>query len=342
MWTQLEKWTRRRLSAHPRLRALAGRIRRTVMPARWRALASRHWDERVGQVEAGRQRGWLDWPVVEEEHVRPQVSGDSGVYYLQYFFDRHLDRRPVERALSLGCGGGNLERALVDLGVARRLDAFDVSPESIRLARELAAAAGMTERIRYQVADLDRIELPPRTYDLVIVKMALHHLENLEHVYAQVRRALEPGGLFLLNEFVGPSRFQWTDLQLELMNALFEALPERHRRAAPFTRVLRPDLEDMKTLDPSESVRSAEILPLLPRYFEVVEQRPYGGTLLHVLLSHVMEAFDLDDERDRSILRLMFLYERTLVRHGVLPSDFACVAARPLPGVDDADIESAR
>ena len=79
-------------------------------------------------------------------------------------------------------------------------------------------------------------------------------------------------------------------------------------------------------------MRSAEILPLLEDYFEIVEHKPFGGTLLHVLLSHLMEAFDLEDEKELSILRLMFLHERTLICHGVLPSDFACVVARPLAG----------
>ena len=294
-------------------------------------MASRHWDEHVGEVESGQPRGWLDWQFIEEEYIRPQISGDSGTSYLPYLFHRHVDALPAARVLSLGCGGGNLERAMIDLGLAEQIDAFDVSPESIRLAKELAASAGMAERIGYAVADLDRIEVAPATYDVVIAKHALHHLENLEHIYDQVRLSLRPGGLLMFNEFVGPSRFQWSDLQLELMNELLEALPKRQRKAAPFLRVVRPELEDMKTLDPSEAIRSAEVLPLLEERFEIVEYKPYGGTLLHILLSHVMAGFDLEDEHQRGILRLMFLHERTLIRHGVLPSDFACVVARPLP-----------
>ncbi len=329
MWGDLELWIRRRLSVHPRLRAVATAARRRLQPARWKALASRHWDERVGEVESGDQRGWLDWPIVEEEYIRPQISGDPEVGYLPHLFERHASELPVPRVLSLGCGGGNLERALVDLDLAQRIDAYDVSPESIRLAGELAARAGMSEQIHYEVADLDRIELPRNTYDVVFVKHALHHLENLEHIYDQIRSSLVAGGVFMFNEFVGPSRFQWTNLQLELMNELLAALPERQRKSAPFLRVVRPELEDMKTLDPSEAARSGEILPLLEDYFEVVDHKPYGGALLHILLSHVMESFDLEDENHLSILRLMFLYERTLVRQGLLPSDFACVVARP-------------
>ncbi len=338
----MEHWIRRQLSTRPRLRSLAAVARRLLVPSRWRARASQHWDSQVGEVEAGHQRGWLDWPILEEEYVRPWISGDSEEGYLPYLFKRHLDELPASRVLSLGCGGGNLERAMIDLRLAERIDAFDVSPESIRLAAELAASAGMAERIRYAVADLDHLELPPGTYDVVIAKMALHHLENLERVYRQIRQSLLPGGIFMFNEFVGPSRFQWTNLQLELMNELLEALPERQRRAAPFKRVVRPDLEDMKTLDPSESVRSEEIVPLLAECFDVVDHRPYGGTLLHILLSHVMASFDLEDAKDLSILRLMFLHERTLIRQGVLPSDFACVVARPRVGRIDACNDSRR
>ncbi len=303
-----------------------------MLPTRWNALASRHWDARVGEVEAGRQRGWLDWPIIEEEHIRPQISGDPRVYYLQHFFDHRALNLPVERILSLGCGGGNLERALIEIGAARSVDAFDVSPESIRLAQEMAADAGLSDQLHYAVEDLDHIELPAATYDVVIAKMALHHFENLEHIYQQVAQALKPGGLLLINEFVGPSRFQWTDLQLELMNELFAALPAKQRRAAPFRRILRPELEDMKTLDPSESVRSAELIPLLEERFEIVESKPFGGTLLHIPLSHVMSSFDLEDEKDLSILRLMFLFERTLLKHQVLPSDFVYLVARPRSG----------
>ncbi|MEM7582946.1 MAG: class I SAM-dependent methyltransferase [Acidobacteriota bacterium] len=329
MWRRFERWCRIRLSAHPRLRAVASSLRRRLMPSRWAALASRHWDERVGDVEAGRQRGWLDWPLVEVEHVRPQISGDPEVYYLQYFFERHMGFKPAASILSLGCGGGNLERALIDVGMAHRVEGIDVSPESIRLANELAAQAGLGDRLRYRVGDIDGIELPEDTHDVVIAKMALHHLENLEHIYEQIRRTLKPGGLLMINEFVGPSRFQWTDQQLQLMNELLERLPKKARRAAPFARILRPELEDMKTLDPSESVRSAEVIPVLEQSFEVVDLKPYGGTLLHILLSHVMAGFDLEDEKDLSILRLMFLYERTLVEHQVIPSDFAFLVARP-------------
>jgi len=298
------------------------------------SLCGGHWDRNVAAVEGKELKGWLDWEFIEVEHIRPQVSGDKSTYYLQHFFRSHLPRMPVERALSLGCGGGNLERALIALGAAKAIDAYDASPESIRLANELAAKEGLAGALRYEVADINKLELPRATYDFVVAKMSLHHFEDIDHVYGQIRQALKPGGVFMFNEYVGPARFQWTDLQLELANRVLHTLPRRLRQSALWGRELtaipRPTIEEMINMDPTEAVNSAQIIPLLPRHFEVVELRRYGGTLVHLLLNHVMPNFDVEDEVQASLLKMIFLYEQTLVENGVLGSDFCYAVARPL------------
>ena len=299
----------------------------------------RHWDRAVASRESKAVKGWLDWEFIEVEHVRPQVSGNKSVYYLQHFTTRHLPRIPVDQALSLGCGGGNLERALVQLGIASRIDACDASPESIRLARELAEQAGLSNVLHYAVADVTNLELPERRYDFVVAKMALHHFSNLNHVYAQVRQSLKPGGVFMFNEYVGPNRFQWTDRQLDLANRILELLPERFRLSAltgkRLDNIARPAIEEMIAADPTEAVNSSDILPLLSRHFEVLELRRYGGTLLHLVLNDLMANFDVTDDAQASLLRMIFLYEQTLMEFRVLDSDFAYVVAQPRAAVAD-------
>lgn len=325
----LKARAKRRLAPHPRLFRAARRLWRGARKLRPGGSAEAHWDHWVSEVESGSYKGWLDYQFIEDEYIRPQISGDKSVYYLQHFFDHHVAALPADRGLSLGCGGGNLERGLVQMNAARTIDAHDASPGSIELARKLAVEAGMGERIRYQVTDVDRIELPPSTYDWVLCKMSLHHFEALEHVYEQIARALKPGACLMFNEFVGPTRHQWTDLQLELMNQMLETVPQPLRARIPIHRFERLSVEEMIAIDPSESVRSAEILPLLEQHFEIVELKPYGGTLLQIFLQQVMHLLDLEDPWHVALLRSWFLYERTLVERGVLPSDFAYVVARP-------------
>src|SRR4029453_13057399 len=112
---------------------------------------------------------------------------------------------------------------------------------------------------------LNTIRLEPDSYDVVFGVSSIHHVERLEHVFEQVRRALRPGGYFYLDEYIGPSRFQWTDDQLRLMNEQLELLPPQLRRDVREPgklkqRVERRTLQFMKESDPSEAVRSSEIV----------------------------------------------------------------------------------
>lgn len=109
-----------------------------------------------------------------------------------------------------------------------------------------------------------------------------------------MRRALQPGGVFHLNEFVGPDRFQWTDAQLDHLNAFCEALPERYRRLASGQvrpPVIRPTIEQMIAADPSEAIRSSAIIETVRRHFRVMELRELGGALLHIGLSGIIHNF---------------------------------------------------
>lgn len=297
-------------------------------------MTSEYWDNKVSDVEQHIIKGWLDWQFIEDEYIRPQVSGDRNVYYLQHFIATHLPNSPVPRALSLGCGGGNLERALISLNAAQKIDAYDLSTESIRLAQSLAQAENIGDRITYEARNIDTLELPINTYDFVIIKMALHHFERLEHIFEQIAASLKPGGVFVFNEFVGPSRYQWNDLQLQLMNTALKLLPKENTRSAwtkdYLQQISRPSVEEMIALDPTESVRSGDIMAVMEDYFELLEVKPYGGTILHILLTHIMASFDLNNPDDQERLRGLFQFEKTLIEHGIIGSDFAYVVAKPL------------
>ncbi|MEM6792613.1 MAG: class I SAM-dependent methyltransferase, partial [Acidobacteriota bacterium] len=153
----VELTLRRALSRYPRAKRWASAVRRRVL---WRGRsAAGHWDEHVGEVESTSPRGWLDSELVEREHIRPQITGDPEVSYLESFARSHLGGSGGGSVVSLGCGGGNLERALVSLGVAHRILGLDASPASIDLAERLAREAGLAERVQYRVVDVDRLSL---------------------------------------------------------------------------------------------------------------------------------------------------------------------------------------
>ncbi|MGH7411517.1 MAG: class I SAM-dependent methyltransferase, partial [Candidatus Methylomirabilis sp.] len=131
----------------------------------------------------------------------------------------------------------------------------------------------------------------------------------------------------------GPSRFQWADRQQEIINGLLMVLPERYRlsvvdKRAVKDRLIRPAVEAVKAIDPSEAARSGEIVGLLRRHFEIVEMKELGGTILHPLMDSIAGNFDPEKEEDRRWLEWLFQAEDAVLADGTLASDFAVIVAR--------------
>jgi SAM-dependent methyltransferase len=233
--------------------------------------AAQFWDqESVSPTHVS----WMADPAVRE-YINISVSGDPHLWPMDWFL-RFLDGRRFGRALSIGCGTGPLERDLILRGICQSVDAFDGSPGSIEIARTLAAEEGVGDRIHYYVDDFNEPKLPRNAYDIVFFHQSLHHVAKLEKLMGAILRALRPGGLLYLDEYIGPSRFDWDEALIAPHRAVFEQMPAEWRLYDPLPLPIHP-------VDPSEAVRSSEILPQLQRGFRLLARRDYGGTFLSVL-----------------------------------------------------------
>lgn len=305
--------------------------------------AAEYWDKNV-QIRGEPQANiihWLNSPLVGKTCLNKLNIGNKTMSILEWlpWIKEKYVPKTLEVGLSLGCGDGSLERHALSLGICKELDAFDVSNRSVNIAIEEAKKQDIFTKLHYGITDINSIMLENDKYDLVFIGSAMHHFYNLEHIIIEIRKSLKKDGLFFINEFIGPSQFQWTDKQLQIINELLFLLPSRLRhdittnfQKLPLT---RPTLEDMNAHDPSEAIRSAEIMSLLRHYFEIVERIDFGGTLLHLLLQGIIDNFDSDWEEDVAILRLLGYFEEVLIREGVLSSDFTLAVLRnirnPIP-----------
>ena len=317
---------------------LIGRVRRRVgralpSPADERGVTAEHWGEEARTKVEGDEWQGLYWQshALTQRHIDRAISGGSEENWLNFTKRRFFPRRG-RLALSLGCGYGILERHAIAVDVAERFEAFDISPEAVEVAQREAELVGVGDRIAYEAQDLNVIELAPDRYDAVFAAQTLHHIEALEHLLDQIRASLTRDGLFVVNEYVGPVRFQFPDERLPLMNRLLLALPETHRRNLRTGKlkdeVVRPNEKEVQRVDPSESIRSDEIVGLIEERFEIVYRADFGGTLLQFVLADIAGNFDPADPDDVAMIDLVCLYEQTLIDEGVLPSDFTYVVAK--------------
>lgn len=68
---------------------------------------------------------------------------------------------------------------------------------------------------------------------------------------------------------------------------------------------------------------------MLERFFDIVEFRPYGGAILHMLLSGITGNFNEEDKIAVSVLDILGTFEELLEQKGVIRADFAAIVARP-------------
>jgi SAM-dependent methyltransferase len=215
------------------------------------------------------------------------------------------------------------------------LDAVDLSPSRIAVARQRAEHEGTGGRLRFVAGDVRTIDPAPQSYDIVIFEDALHHFSPMHANLSRARSWLRPGGILVINEFVGPSRFQWTDEQLRAVNKLLEGLPwdlrVRHD-GTPKPRVHRPGTLTMRLYDPSEAADSSHIIPAIRSMFDTREEHFYEGTVLHLLCKDIAHHFLTLDAERRSLLESCCDQEDLLIAGGKLTSDFAAIVALNLRG----------
>lgn len=262
---------------------------------------------------------WMDDPRVVA-YINERIGGDPDLSRGDWFV-RRLNGRTFARGLSIGCGVGNLEREVIRRNLCQRMDAFDGSVHSLRVARRDAVRDGYADRIHYFASDFNRPVLPRNTYDIVFFNQSLHHVGKLEKLFRELLAAMTPDAVLYLDEYVGPSRTQWNDEVIAPQRAAFAALPAEVRKGDFLPLPIQAD-------DPSEAIRSGEILEQLRIGFEIEELRGYGGNILAVLYPMIDWTRAPHDLVPRLIEE-----DRALAKNG---SYYAVVVARPARGLRKA------
>lgn len=277
------------------------------------------WGDHL-KIEASLEwNAWLDHPLIcEHYNQRSLVNGLSWRKWLV----RELSG-PANQSLDLGCGSGSRSIAAFQDGASKCLEGLDVSEERIAEAEAIRQRIGIAGGFR--VADTNAVQLPDNAYDLIFSCHSFHHFVALEHIMEQVHRSLTPSGFFVLEEFVGPTQFQWTDRQMEIVRSLLSLIPEEFRRfrwgATKITEG-RPTPEEVVAVSPFESIRSGEIVPLFYKHFDVVAVNRLGGTIQHLLYNGIVHNFRSNEPQAIQSLQAVWQVEDALIDSDLLPSDF--------------------
>jgi SAM-dependent methyltransferase len=145
--------------------------------------------------------------------------------------------------VDLGCGFGWFCRWAAEQGAAGVLG-LDVSDKMLERAR----AETTDTRIRHDRADLEKLQLPKASFDLVYSSLAFHYIEDFAGLLANIRQSLKPGGRLIFSIehpiYMAPRQPDWlvdadggkiwalNSYQIEgkrLTNWLAEGVVKQHR-----------------------------------------------------------------------------------------------------------------
>jgi SAM-dependent methyltransferase len=122
------------------------------------------------------------------------------------------------RIADVGCGHGVSTLLLARTYPGCEVVGFDYHAGSIARAQQRAQAAGLSERVRFEVASATEFS---GRYDLVLLLDCLHDMGDPEAACRHVRAALEPDGTLLLVEPLAGDRL--TDNLTPLGRAYYAA-----------------------------------------------------------------------------------------------------------------------
>jgi len=235
-----------------------------------------------------------------------------------------------EHGLTLGCGAGRCERALIAQGVGLSFHGIDISKRAIAKAREIANEQNLP--LTYEVADVNFVRLPEKTFDLVVAQTCLHHILFLERVAQQIWHSLKGNGYLWIHDFIGETQFQYDAKRVSIANKILFALPEKLRKNRITDRLIeeikRP--EPGRLCSPFESIRSSEIVPVFQHWFTIEWKLEFDAFLRLVVPPGTRAAY-LENQDTQTLFEVLMLLDRLCIEENVVRPSGGQYLMRPRP-----------
>lgn len=201
---------------------------------------------------------------------------------IQCVIKNNCQNIPFNRAISVGCGIGNKEMTLIENGIVHHFDLYELSEEAIFLGKAEAEKRGITENVSFHLGDAFEKVNRQGYYNFIYWDNALHHMPDADYAISWSKNILAENGYFFMFDFVGPSRFQWSDAQMRILKDILESIDDMYF-IIPGSEFMwkkeakRSTLEEIMRDDPSEAADSDNIIPAFNKYFPSGTLIPLGG-----------------------------------------------------------------
>lgn len=139
-------------------------------------------------------------------HLYEGMCRSSGVRYTNLLLQEWIPSMPdvmalLEKGVSVadvGCGKGVAMLKLAEAFPNSTFVGFDAFKPQVDGANEQAKAAGMADRVHFEVAD--GAEALPANYDVIFTFDVIHDMPRPREAMRNIREHLNPGGVYVMQE----------------------------------------------------------------------------------------------------------------------------------------------
>jgi SAM-dependent methyltransferase len=289
--------------------------------------AAQKWDK----AHAAKKRKWLQLRQCRD-YFNHKIAKDSTFNRVTEAYAWRLqqelrNKSSFQKAISIGCGMGKPEMELVQQGIVKEFDLFEISPVAIEKGQAIAKKLGVQKQVNFYQGDVFSLEIKDK-YDLVYWKSSLHHMLDVNAAVHFCKNFMKVGGVFSAFDYVGPSRFQYSETNLEIINNVLAAIPNKYFKH--FKKpdellpkiIAKPSAEKLIAIDPTEAADSENILPAIKQYFPDADITILGGGIARLVLDYIAHNLDEEAEEDETLIKLILLIDDMAAQQGIYHNVF--------------------
>lgn len=109
-----------------------------------------------------------------------------------------VQSKKANRLLDLGCGNGWFCYELAELSPGTRFYGIDISTFRIDMFKRHIEESGSQDRMEAASANGENLPFPDNSFDLVVMREVLEHLQEPAKTFLEIHRILIPGGYLLI------------------------------------------------------------------------------------------------------------------------------------------------
>ncbi|MEU3356092.1 class I SAM-dependent methyltransferase [Streptomyces sp. NPDC037389] len=242
----------------PALDALAARI-----------IPSEHF---VFSAETARDRFFADTRMLDVKQWVHNAFRTSPESMVDHMID-NLALIGSEDLLDLGCGNGFVLEHIRPHLADGSITGLDIAPAVLVAAKDrLSGTATPCRWIEGSADDLSMLD--DNSFDRAMANYMIHYVPDLNRCFAEVRRVLRPGGLFMLTTDRPDSMLEMYDVHftaLEAMGApkdLVKATPKGRLSLENGREQLEPYFDEVRLVSWQDQLRFTDPAPFM-RFYEV-------------------------------------------------------------------------